>query len=104
MERLALLGGRPVRQRPFPGWPVHNSRERELLLEVLEDGEWSFDGPRESRFTDRFAAFCQTAAAFAVTSGTVALEVGLRALGVGPGDEVADAEAKPPVLVPELVR
>lgn len=85
---LALFGGEPVRRRPFQAWPVHGHRERELVLEVLADGDWSFDGPREQEFTDRFSAFCGAAAAFCVTSGTVALEVALRALGIGPGDEV----------------
>jgi len=85
---LALLGGSPVRPDPFPPWPVHGHRERELLLSVLESGNWSYDGPMETEFNRRFAELCDTAYAFCVPNGTLSLEIALRALEIGPGDEV----------------
>jgi L-glutamine:2-deoxy-scyllo-inosose/3-amino-2,3-dideoxy-scyllo-inosose aminotransferase len=85
---LALLGGSPLRRDPFPSWPVHGPRERELLLAVLESGNWSYDGPMETEFIGRFARLCGTAYGFGLPNGTLSLEIALRALGVGPGDEV----------------
>jgi L-glutamine:2-deoxy-scyllo-inosose/3-amino-2,3-dideoxy-scyllo-inosose aminotransferase len=83
-----LLGGSPLRPDPFPPWPVHDPRERELLLAVLDSGNWSYDGPMETEFARRFAELCGTAYAFCVPNGTLSLEVALRALDIGPGDEV----------------
>ena len=85
---LAIKGGSPVRTEPFTDWPAHDGRERELLLEVLESGVWSFGGPREHEFAERFAQFCSASRVLCVANGSVTLEIALRALGVGPGDEV----------------
>jgi dTDP-4-amino-4,6-dideoxygalactose transaminase len=87
-NELALLGGVPVRTEPFPPWPVHGPAERELVLEVLESGNWSYDGPMETEFTRRFARLCGAAYGSCLPNGTLSLEIALRALGVGPGDEV----------------
>jgi L-glutamine:2-deoxy-scyllo-inosose/3-amino-2,3-dideoxy-scyllo-inosose aminotransferase len=85
---LALHGGSPVREKPFPRWPVHDDAERRMLLEVLDSGEWAYEGPKEAAFAQRFASECDSRYAFAVTSGTTALETAIRGLGIGPGDEV----------------
>ena len=85
---LAISGGAPVRSEPFTAWPVHDERERELLLKVLESGVWSFGGPVEAEFSERFAEFSGAKYALCVANGSVSLEIALRALGVGPGDEV----------------
>ena len=40
MSSLALLGGRPVRERPFASWPVFDDAERTAINQVLESGVW----------------------------------------------------------------
>lgn len=90
-SQLAILGGRPLRERPFPRWPTFDQREREQLIEVLEAGSWGgFPSPnrKAAEFSARFAAFQSAGFAIPTTSGTTALEAALKALGVGPGDEV----------------
>ncbi|MDD8047239.1 MAG: DegT/DnrJ/EryC1/StrS family aminotransferase [Verrucomicrobiota bacterium] len=87
-ERLALTGGVPVRERPFPAWPVHDHREAEALVETLDDPKWGIDSPRVERFESEFAAFQGAPYAVSCANGTVALEIALAALGIGPGDEV----------------
>ena len=57
-SNLSLKGGLPVRTKPFVKWPIFDNRERELLLDVLESGCWSFNGPVEEAFAKRFATFC----------------------------------------------
>jgi hypothetical protein len=37
-EPLAIEGGSPVRQRPFPVWPVFGDAERDALMRALESG------------------------------------------------------------------
>jgi len=90
-SQLAILGGKPLRERPFPRWPTFDERERAQLLEVLEAGSWGgFPSPnrKASQFSAKFAAFQGARYAIPTSSGTTALEAALKALGVGPGDEV----------------
>ncbi len=89
--KLALLGGSPLRERPFTRWPVFDSREREQIEEVLSAGSWGgFPSPnrKAAEFSAAFARFQGASFAIPTTSGTSALEIALKALGVGPGDEV----------------
>jgi 3-amino-5-hydroxybenzoate synthase len=89
MEKLALLGGEPVKHAPFAPWPRYDDRERQALLDVLESRNWwRTPGTQTALFEQEFAAYQQAKYGIAVTNGTAALEVALAALGVGPGDEV----------------
>ena len=50
-ERLALFGGTPVRQEPFPDWPVFGEAEREALINVLDSGNWNV-GEKVAQFEE----------------------------------------------------
>ena len=39
-NKLAILGGRPVRTRQFPAWPVHDKNEIKSIHEVVKSGKW----------------------------------------------------------------
>jgi len=103
MSRLAIEGGKPVREKPFPTWPVCDEREAEAVRQVALSGKWwrgaysksEFDrqdvGEERSKveeFEERFARHHRAKYALAVSSGSAALEISVRALGIGPGDEV----------------
>ena len=103
MAKLALLGGTPVRQMPFPSWPVWDEREENALLGVLRSGKWwrfsygvgvelkepeTGDRSRVVEFQEAFARHHQAKFGLACANGTAAIEVLLKALGIGPGDEV----------------
>jgi dTDP-4-amino-4,6-dideoxygalactose transaminase len=104
MSDLALFGGKPVRSRPFPAWPVFDEEgEGKALLEILRSGQWwrytmgeavqplaGSDGARSkvAEFQDLFAKSQGARFGIACSTGTAALEVALKAMGVGPGDEV----------------
>jgi L-glutamine:2-deoxy-scyllo-inosose/3-amino-2,3-dideoxy-scyllo-inosose aminotransferase len=85
---LAVKGGTPLRTKPYPRWPIFDETESSGLLEVLGSGKWSFGGPKEDEFSQKFAAYCGAQHALCVANGSVSLEIALRALGIGPGDEV----------------
>ncbi|MCB0182050.1 MAG: DegT/DnrJ/EryC1/StrS family aminotransferase [Anaerolineae bacterium] len=88
-EKLAVEGGVPVRQKPFPHWPIWDDTEEKLLLEVLHSGDWgALTGTKVQAFERTFADFQQAKHGVCVVNGTAALELALRAVGVGPGDEV----------------
>ncbi|MEM2847007.1 MAG: DegT/DnrJ/EryC1/StrS family aminotransferase [Nitrososphaerota archaeon] len=88
MELPAILGGEPVRKKPYPSWPIHDKREEELLLEALRSGRWSVGGRFQEEFERRFAEFQHAKHALLCSSGTAALKIALKAMGLKPGDEV----------------
>ncbi len=88
-DTLAVDGGTPLRTDPYPAWPHHDDRERELLMEVLDSGRWwATQGMKVREFEQRWGAFHEVEPAVAVTNGSHAIDVALLALGVGAGDEV----------------
>ena len=94
MGKLALLGGEPVRKKPFTGWPQFDEVEIDNLKKVLDSKRWfpgmmgSEPGTRVWEFEEKFASFHGVKFASAVSSGAAALEVSLKALGIGEGDEI----------------
>lgn len=86
---LALLGGTPLRTRPFPAWPVHGRKEELRLLRTLHSGRWGrLDGREVAEFEQRFAALHGCRHGIAVVNGTVSLRIALMAAGLRGGDEV----------------
>jgi dTDP-4-amino-4,6-dideoxygalactose transaminase len=75
----------PIR---IPKWPVAGEREKELLHQVLESGQWGGFNPLVQKFEDRFAAFQHCRYGIGAFNGTVTLETALTVLNIGPGDEV----------------
>ena len=88
MAKLAIEGGRPLREHPFPAWPVFGKEDEAALLRVLQSGKWGTMGPRAEEFQQLFSAFVGTRHGLCVANGTVSLEIALRAMEIGPGDEV----------------
>ena len=86
-EKLALLGGDPVRTARFPRWPIWDENDETAILPVLQSGVWS----RRSIVTQaeqKFAKIMGAKYCLLTTHGTTALVTALRALGVEGGDEV----------------
>ena len=86
--KLAIGGGSPVHDSSWPKWPFVDERERALTAEVLMGGNWSYNGPKETEFREKWAGFCGTKYAVPVANGTVSLQLIYEALGIGWGDEV----------------
>lgn len=93
-ERLAILGGSPVRTRAWPKWPRADAETERALRDVLHSGRWALSGPyvgetsQERRFAAAFAEYHGVPYCTPTTSGTASLTLALLALEVGPGDEV----------------
>ena len=88
MATLAIHGGKPLRERPYPSWPVSGPREQELLREVLGSETWGGNSELVTRFEQLFASVHNCDYGVAAANGSVAIEVALQAAGIGPGDEV----------------
>lgn len=68
--------------------PVLGEREKELLLECVESGWISSEGPFVAEFEAATAGCVQRKHGVAVSNGTAALDIAVAALRLGPGDEV----------------
>lgn len=68
--------------------PQLNGREKELLIECIESGWISSDGPFVAEFEASFASFIGKDFGAAVSNGTAALEAALFAIGIEEGDEI----------------
>ena len=91
MTQLAINGGTPVRNaklNPWPAWPVWDKKEESALLEVLNSGVWSYNGPKEVEFNKMFAEYTGVKYAISAANGTITLQLALEAMGIGYGDEV----------------
>ncbi len=87
--KLAIEGGAPVRDEPFPHWPVYGEEEIELIAKILRTGNTHVARSNvSSNFEQRFAAWTGVKHAICCNSGTSAIHMALAALGIGPGDEV----------------
>jgi dTDP-4-amino-4,6-dideoxygalactose transaminase len=95
---LALLGGTPVRTRPFPAHNPIGAEEKQAVMEVLDSGVLSrfigawhkdfYGGSRVQALEQAWAAFVGARHAVSLNSATSGLVAAVGAAGVGPGDEV----------------
>jgi len=94
MAKLAILGGRPVRKRPFPTINDASGRtlgkeEARAASEVIMSGKlFRWGGKKVNKFETEFARRMGVKHGIASTSGTAAIHVALAAVGVSPGEEV----------------
>lgn len=94
----AILGGRPVRDVPFPPRRTMGAEERSAVLEVMDSdalsgfigarGDGFLGGPQVRAFEAAWADKYGFHHAVSVNSWTSGLVAALGAVGVGPGDEV----------------
>jgi dTDP-4-amino-4,6-dideoxygalactose transaminase len=88
-EKLAIHGGRPLRNRPFPAWPIFGEKEEQALLRSLHSGNWGRQaGCEVATFERQFAEYHKAKHGIAMVNGTVALRIALWAAEIGAGSEV----------------
>ncbi len=96
--QLALLGGTPVRTKPFPAYKVMGEEEKMAACRVIDSGilsrflgAWHADfygGPEVQAFEREWATITGVRYGIAVNSCTSGLYSAVGAAGVGPGDEI----------------
>jgi dTDP-4-amino-4,6-dideoxygalactose transaminase len=91
MSALAILGGSPVRTRPFAPWPQYKDSDARRVQEVIASRHWG-GYPMPSRyareFAEKFAAMHGARYGLCVANGTIAITAALQAAGIRFGDEV----------------
>ena len=91
MSRLAILGGEPVRRKPFAPWPQFEASDVARIVKTVESRHWGgypYPTKLASGFCRDFAAGHGAQYALPVVNGTVAITAALMAAGIGAGDEV----------------
>src|SRR5262252_3640836 len=91
MSTLAILGGAPVRKRPFPAWPQYKASDIARIVGVVESRHWGgFPVPSRfgGEFANRFAELHGAKYGLCLANGTIALFAAVQALDLKFGDEV----------------
>jgi len=88
-EKLAVDGGKPLRNTPFPSRKTFGLEEAAEVLDALNSQNLFFATAKKVyRFQEEFAKLYNVKHAIASTSGTSAIHVALGALNLEPGGEV----------------
>lgn len=98
MSKLALLGGKPVRTRPFPPHITVGKEEKEAVARVIDSGilsrylgcehEQFMGGTEVQALEKEWAEYYGVRHAVAVNSATSGIIAAIGAIGIQPGDEV----------------
>src|SRR5437016_7806447 len=91
MSKLAILGGEPIRKKPFAPWPQYQQSDIDRILKVVESRHWGgypVPSKHAAAFAARFAELHGAKYGLCLANGTVALFAAVQALGLKFGDEV----------------
>lgn len=90
MEKLALLGGKPVVEstpKELFKWPIMTQEDEDAALDVIRNNRFSGTDITE-KFCEEFAQWQGVNYALAFTNGTMSLAAAMFAIGLQPGDEI----------------
>lgn len=98
MKKLAINGGKPVREKLFPAYNTITQEEINSALNVLETGNLSqflgaqsndfWGGPKVKEFEKLWSEKFESEYCISMNSATSGLFAAIGACGIGPGDEV----------------
>ena len=87
--KLAILGGKPVRAKAWPAWPVWDRSAEEHVISILRSGNWYRGrGKTVTKFEEQYAQLMGAKRCVCTFNGTNALLTAMHVLDVGVGDEV----------------
>lgn len=88
MSKLAILGGKPVRNEFLPPFrPMIGDEEINEVIDTLKS-DWITTGPKTHKFEELFKEYIGCEHAIALNSCTAGLHLSLVAIGIQEGDEV----------------
>lgn len=98
MSKLAINGGKPIRENLFPAYNTIGEEEKKAVMKVLDSGNLSqflgawdpdfYGGPNVKAFEKAWSDAINVKYAITVNSNTSGLFTAIGALGIEPGDEV----------------
>jgi len=110
---LAINGGKPVREKPFPARIMFDKEEKEAVMKLMEKGSQEATASVLDRYGETptevdlyekdFAAYFGVKFATAVSSGTAAIHSALGSLMLEPGDEVITSPITDPGTIAPIL-
>jgi dTDP-4-amino-4,6-dideoxygalactose transaminase len=92
MDPLAIDGGKPYRQTPFPARTPFGDEEVELVTRAVRSQNlFQWGGAMVADFEQAFAGLYGSPHAVSSTSGTAAIHIGVGTIDPEPGDEIITA-------------
>lgn len=90
MAKLAISGGKSAvpQNRKWAKWPISDEADAKLVARITRSNRWSYDGPTEWEFAEKFTAYQGAKYGMCCANGTVGIQLALEALGIGSYDEV----------------
>lgn len=68
--------------------PLLDGNEKKYLIDCIDSGWISSEGPYVSRFEEEFSSYIGRKFGVAVANGTAAIDIAIEALGISAGDEI----------------
>ena len=106
-EKLAILGGEPVRKnKSWTKWPYRDEKVEEALIKTARSGIWCrIQSPNGTvpTFEKDFATLMGTKFCLATGSGTQALHTCVESMGIGAGDEVITSPLTDPGTISAIL-
>lgn len=88
MEKLAIMGGAPVREKPISyGRQYIDDADIQAVVDTLRS-DYLTVGPKTKELEKKLCEMTGAKYCVAVSNGTAALHIAALAAGIGPGDEV----------------
>lgn len=90
MAKLAICGGNAIagKSKKWAKWPISDEGDARLVADITKSNRWSYDGPVEWQFAEKFTAYQGAKYGLCCANGTVGIQLALEALGIGAYDEV----------------
>lgn len=90
MGKLAINGGKALcaKSKQWATWPVSDQADADLVARITRSNNWSYDGPHEWDFAEKFTAYQKAKYGLCCANGTVGIQLALEALEIGAYDEV----------------
>ncbi len=87
--KAAILGGKALRTKEFPSWPIWDRSAEKSVISILRSGNWFRGrGNTVSKFEEKYAELMGVKRCVCTVNGTNALLTALHVLDIGVGDEV----------------
>lgn len=107
-EKLAVLGGEPVRKKdkPWPKWPYVDEKVVDSVVKTTRSGIWcriDSSNNRVSIFEKEYAKLIGTKFCQATGSGTQSLHTCVESLGIGAGDEIITSPLTDPGTISSIL-
>ena len=87
-SNLAIFGGNPIRNKPFPVWPRVTNEIKDSIVDTIKNEEWGVGSSTIDLFNKKFAEMQDAKFSLAIHSGTSAIWICLKSAGIEAGDEV----------------